>query len=87
MEDEDGIDDIEEGLTAPTRSSTGISSISDFSVFSMPSPEKEKAPTEEQVAGTPKVAKKVPKVTKHAIKKAKAAGNHKHSPKQIGDVT
>ena len=87
MEDEDGIDDIEEGLTAPTRSSTGISAISDFSVFSMPSPEKEEASTKEEAVDTPKAAKKVPKVTKHAIKKAKAAGNPKHNHKHVHDDT
>ena len=87
MEDEDGINEIEEGLTAPTRSSTGISSISDFSVFSMPSPEKEEASTNEEVVDTPKAAKNVPKVTKHAIKKAKAAGNPKHNQKHVHDHT
>ena len=87
MEDEDGIDDIEEGLTAPTRSSTGISSISDFSVFSMPTPEKEEVSTKVEVKCTPKAAKKVPKVTKHAIRKAKAAGNPKHNHKHVLDHT
>ena len=87
MKNEDGIDDIEEGLTAPTRSSTGISSISDFSVFSIPTPEKEEASTKVEVEYAPKAAKKVPKVTKPAIRKAKAAGNPKHNHKHVLDHT
>ena len=43
QDEEDAFDPDEDALTVPTRSSTGISSMTDFSAFSLPSPEKEDA--------------------------------------------
>ena len=83
-EDKDENED-EEVLTAPTRSSTGISSFSDLSVFSQPFPETNSdflcSPAVSQKKGEavvsltpePKSEKTALKITPHAIRKVRQA--------------
>ena len=74
QDEEDKFDADEETLTAPTRSSTGISSFTDFSAFSLPSPEKQEA--EEDIKVQPeRTTNPVPKMTPHVIKKARKPAN------------
>lgn len=88
MDEQKGDDDKDENeedevLTAPTRSSTGLSSFSDLSVFSQPFPETNIAflssPAVSQKKGDavvsltpePKSHKTALKITPHAIRKVK----------------